>query len=83
MTTTDAVVAAGIVMTGSTLARRKRLNQGQYMQTLLFGFMLTFVLLLLGLMLPTLTKWLALLGVVGAIVVNGPELFKFVAGVAK
>jgi hypothetical protein len=83
MTTTDAVIASGIVMTGSTLARRKRLNQGAYMQTLLYGFILTIVLLLIGLALPEVAKWLAILGMVGALVVNGPELFKFVAGLTK
>jgi len=58
------------------MLRRMRKKQAEYMETVTFGFLLVFVLLLIAVPFPAFARGLAYLGLVGAFAVNGPEVFK-------
>lgn len=80
MNPSDAVTASVIVITGTTIIRRIREGkwQAHIIETIIFGFMLLIALLTLAIVAPTIAKVLAYLGMVGAFVVNGPAVFKYV-----
>lgn len=80
---TDVVVLSGVVITGSTMIRRIRKKSGAHMQTLAYGFLLVFVLLIIAVPAPGIAKALAYMGMVGALAANGSEVAKFVTEVAK
>ena len=82
MTPTDLTIASGVLMTVTTIIRRKRRNQGQYMVTVVYGFAVTLALLLISIVAPLLARVLAYLGMAGAIAVNGPDLWKLIAGLS-
>ena len=79
MTPSSAVFASVILITGTTLLRRVRESKGEFhaMETIVFGFILLMALLTLAVVVPAAAKILAYLGMVGAFVVNGPAVFKF------
>jgi len=72
----NTILISAVIITGSTLLRKKRKKETNYMETITFGFLLVFVLLILAVPFPTFAKGLAYLGLVGAFAVNGPEVFK-------
>lgn len=82
MNPTDTIIVSAVVITGSTMVRRGIKNQKEYLRTLFFGFLLTFILLIIAVPLPTVAKGLAYMGMVGAFAVNGPEVFALVKGLA-
>lgn len=73
---TDVIVIAGVVVTGSTMVRRYSQKKKGEMQTLTYGVLMIFVLLVMAIPLPAFAKGLAYLSMIGAFVVNGPELVK-------
>lgn len=80
MNPSSAAVASVVIICSTTILRRVREGKGdvRVIETVIFGFMLLVSLLLLAILVPTLAKVLAYLGMVGAFVVNGPALFKFI-----
>lgn len=83
MNPTDTIIISAVVITGSTIVRRVKRKQSEYLQTVVFGFMVTFVLLLIAVPLPVVAKGLAYLGMVGAFAVNGPDIYELAKGLAK
>lgn len=79
MNPSSAAVASVLVIVSTTLLRRSREGKltGHVIEIIVFGFMLLVALLLLAILVPTLAKVLAYLGMVGAFIGNGPALFKF------
>jgi hypothetical protein len=69
-----------VVIAGTTILRLVRQGkwQGQIGEVMMFAFLLLVALLFLSLMSPSLAVVLAYLGLVGAFVVNGPEIFEMV-----
>lgn len=80
---TDVIIIACMVMAGTTVIRRikeKPHAKAEYVQPVVYGFFLCLALLVLAVPLPTFTKGLAYLGMVGAFAVNGPTIYKLAAG---
>lgn len=73
MNSTDAIVGSTVVITGTSLIRDTVKGKPQ-MRPVISGFLLGSALLLLSFAAPTLAKYLAYLGVLGALVTNGPEV---------
>lgn len=69
-------------MTSTTVIRRVRRKQGKEMITVVYGFALTLVLILISMVTPEIAKALAYLGMAGALTVNGPDLWKLIAGLS-
>lgn len=82
MSPSSAVVASVFIITTTTIIRRIRTSKPgqshQILESIVFGFLLLIALLTLAIIMPTFAKVLAYLGMVGAFVLNGPTLFKFV-----
>lgn len=80
MNPSSAVFASVVLITGSTLLRRMRdpKHPTNAMEIIVFGFILLIALLTFAIVAPSIAKILAYLGMVGAFVVNGPAVFKFV-----
>jgi hypothetical protein len=74
----DVIIISGVVATGTTMIRRYSKKEKFYFQTLMYGTIVTFILLVMAMPLPAVAKGLAYLMMVGAFAVNGPELFKIV-----
>jgi hypothetical protein len=71
------VVSSVLIITATTIVRRVREGtwQGHVAEIIVFGFLLLIALLILAIALPSVAKVFALLGLVGAFVVNGPAVF--------
>jgi hypothetical protein len=52
--------------------------EARVMETVVFGFLLLIALLVLAIVMPPVAKILAYLGMVGAFILNGPTIFKFI-----
>lgn len=76
---TDVILLAGAVITGTTVIRDTSNKQFKF-APIAFGFMLTAALLVLSVFVPSFAKGLAVMGLVGALVLNGPALFKLTGG---
>jgi hypothetical protein len=74
----SAVVTSVVIITATTIVRRQRQGTltGHFLETIVFGFMLLVALLLLAVLMPTVAEVLAYTGLIGAFVINGPEIFK-------
>jgi len=72
------VIASVVIIVSTTIIRRIREGQAQtrFMETVVFGFLLLISLLVLAIVLPSMAKVLAYLGIVGAFALNGPAVFK-------
>lgn len=84
---TGVVVGSVVVITGTTMLRLysqpvKAGAKSPY-TPLIFGFLLLIALLAISIAAPGLAKGLALLGLVGAFVVNGPAVFAVVSKVSQ
>jgi hypothetical protein len=78
---TDVIIVAASVMAGSTIVRHiaeKPKDAGGYAKPIAYGFFLALSLLLLAVPLPRFARGLAYLGIVGALTVNGPTIYKLV-----
>jgi hypothetical protein len=78
MNPSSAVFASVVIITGTTIIRRMREAGKQpprVMEAVVFGFILLIALLTLAIVMPSVAKILAYLGMVGAFVVNGPAVF--------
>ena len=76
---TDVAIAAGVIVTGTTLIRNA--HQGKAKAApIIFGFMMTSLLLLVALGSPKAAKGLSYFAMVGAFTVNGPTLFALAGG---
>ena len=80
MNPSSAVFSSVIIITGTTLLRRMRDSKQptNTMEIIVFGFILLIALLTLAIVAPPVARILAYLGMVGAFVVNGPAVFKFI-----
>jgi hypothetical protein len=76
---TDAVLGSVVLIVGTTLLRRV-MEHKPTTEPLVYGFVLATVLLLINLVSPRLAMYLAVMGTVGALVVNGPAVAKFLKG---
>lgn len=85
MNPSNAVVASVLIITSTTIVRRVRRHeiQGHIVEAIVFGFLLMIALLVLAIAMPTVAKTLAYLGMVGAFVVNGPEVFKLLGNFGR
>lgn len=79
MDDTDLIIAAGVVVTGTTLLRNA--TQGERKAApIVFGFLLVFFLLVVDIAAPKFARGLAYLAMVGAFVLNGSAVFKLASG---
>lgn len=86
MEPSSAVVASVVVITGTSIIRRireKKAGEAHVVEAVVFGFLLMFALLTLAIVMPTIAKVLAYLGMVGAFVVNGPAVFELLGDFGK
>lgn len=81
MNTTDVAIAAGVIVTGSTLIRNAHSGKN-HASPIVFGFLMVSSLLLIGLVSPGFSKGLAWFSMIGALAVNGPAVFSVVGGLA-
>jgi hypothetical protein len=81
----SAVIASVVVITSTTIIRRIREGKWEHHigEVLIFGWMLLVALMILAIISPTMAKTLAYLGIVGAFVVNGPQVFKLVGSFGR
>lgn len=76
---TDAVIISVIAISGSAVI--KDTAAGKFtMRPIIAGFILGSVLLLVAAASPAIAKGLATLGVIGAVIENGPAVAKLVGG---
>lgn len=78
---TGTILAAGILVTGSTVIRDVHEGKGRA-APIVFGFMMVTALLVISLASPKYAKGIAYLSMVGAFVVNGPAVFGIVSGIS-
>ena len=76
---TDVAIAAGVIVTGTTLIRNAHEGKAKA-APIIFGFMMTSMLLLIALGSPKFAKGLSYFAMVGAFTVNGPTLFALAGG---
>lgn len=81
MDSTNAIIAAAVVISGSTMVKDGVEKKKFHFAPVVFGFMLASALLLLALIAPNFARGLAYMGLVGAFVVNGPAVFKLAGGI--
>lgn len=82
MDDTDLIIAAGVVVTGTTLLRNA--TQGKRKAApIVFGFLMVFFLLLVDMAAPKFARGLAYLAMVGAFVLNGSAVFKLASGLTS
>lgn len=79
MSPTDVIIASVVIIVGTTMIRNAK-NKKNRFAPIIFGFMLALALLIMATFAPTVAKGLAYMGMVGAFVVNGPTVFKLLAG---
>jgi hypothetical protein len=79
-TATGTVIAAGVIVTGSTLVRDVHEGKGRA-APIIFGFMMVSALLIISMASTKYAKGLAYLSMVGAFVVNGPAVFSITSGI--
>lgn len=79
---TGVVVAAGVIVAGSTVVRD--VHEGQIRAApIVFGFLMVSALLLIGMASPKTARGLAYLSMIGALAVNGPAVFSIVSGLSE
>jgi len=76
---TDVAIAAGVIVTGTTLIRNAHEGKSKA-APIIFGFMMTALLLLIALGSPKIAKGLSYFAMVGAFAVNGPVVFSIARG---
>jgi hypothetical protein len=82
MNTTETIIGAGVVVTGSTLIRNVRGGKN-HAAPVIFGFMMVAGLLVISLAAPKAAKGLAYFAMVGAFFVNGAAVFGIASSVAQ
>lgn len=82
---TDVILGSVVVITATSVIRNAhdKTKAGTTFKPVLFGFGLAVALLAIALVAPGFAKGLALLGLVGAFVVNGPALFTVIGNLGK
>lgn len=80
MDVTNSIIAAAVVISASTLVKDAVEKKQFHFAPIIFGFLLASALLLMAFFAPGVARALAIMGLVGALVVNGPAVFKL-AGV--
>ena len=79
---TNTIIAAGIIVTGSTVIRDA--HEGKTRAApIVFGFMMVTALLILAIPFPRTSRGLAFMTMVGAFVVNGPAVFSIASGLSS
>ena len=79
---TGVILAAGIIVTGSTVIRD--VHEGEPRAApIIFGFMMVTALLVISYASPGFARGLAYLSLVGAFVVNGPAVAGVVSGLSE
>jgi hypothetical protein len=82
MNTTETIIGAGVIVTGSTVIRD--VHQGHKRAApIIFGFMMVAGLLVISMAAPKAAKGLAYFAMVGAFFVNGAAVFGIAGGIAK
>lgn len=76
----DAVIISVIVIAGSAVIKDSAAGKFTF-KPIVAGFMLGAALLLIAAASPGLAKGMAMLGVIGAVIENGPAVFKTVGGI--
>lgn len=77
---TGLIVAAGVIVTGSTVIRD--VHEGKTRAApIVFGFLMVIGLLLIAMGAPKVARGLALLSLLGALAVNGPAVFGIASGI--
>lgn len=78
---TGMIVAAGVIVTGSTVIRD--VHEGKTRAApIVFGFLMVIGLLLIAMGAPKVARGLALLSLLGALAVNGPAVFGIASGLS-
>lgn len=82
---TDVIIGSVVVITATTVLRnaKNKTPAGTTFKPVVFGFLLAGALLAIAIVAPNMAKGLALLGLVGAFVVNGPALFEVIGSLGK
>ena len=82
---TDVIIGSSVIITATSVIRNahNKTKAGTTFKPVLFGFGLAVALLAISLVAPGFAKGLALLGLVGAFVVNGPTLFTVIGNLGK
>lgn len=83
MDTTNAIIGSSVLIAGTTLVRDGVEKKKFHFAPVVFGFMLASSLLALSFFAPNFAKGLALMGMVGALAVNGTAVFSLVNGLNK
>lgn len=85
MNPTDVILGSVVVITGTSVLRNahEKKDKAQTFKPVVFGFLLGVSLLAIAIVAPNFAKGLALLGLVGAFVVNGPAVFAMVGSLGK
>jgi hypothetical protein len=81
----DTIIASVVVICSTTIIRRVKEGkwQGQVIKVIVFGFLLAMALLTLAIAMPGVASVLAMLGIVGAFVVNGPAVFSLIGNLGR
>lgn len=82
MDTTDTIIGATVVVTGSTLIRNA-VQKKSHAAPIVFGFLMAASLLVISMATPRFAKGLSYMAMVGAFVVNGPTVFKLMGTVKQ
>jgi hypothetical protein len=77
---TDIVVASVIIIVATTMIKNAK-HKKNHIAPIIFGFMLLVALLILATFAPTVAKGLGYMGMVGAFVVNGPDVFSLLKNI--
>jgi hypothetical protein len=81
MNTTETIIGAGVVVTGTTVIRN--VHEGKnHAAPIIFGFMMVAGLLVISLAAPKAAKGLAYFAMVGAFFVNGAAVFGVAGSIA-
>lgn len=81
---TDLIIGSCVVIVGTTIVRNvhDKKAKGETFQPIAFGFLLCLALLAIAFVAPGFAKGLAVMGLVGAFVLNGPVIFSAVKGIS-
>ena len=82
MNTTETIIGAGVIVTGTTVIRD--VHEGKTRAApIIFGFMMVAGLLVISLAAPKAAKGLAYFAMIGAFFVNGAAVFGVAGGIAN
>lgn len=80
--TSSAIIGSAALISATTLVRNAVQKKKFHFAPVVFGFLLASSLLMLSFFAPNFARGLAIMGMVGALALNGPSVFKL-AGALK